>query len=54
MQMWEVVELEKKERREDGKAEGKADSIIELIIEIGVVPENLKQKIFKQNKRMTG
>ena len=48
MQMWEVVELEKKESREEGKAEGKADSIIALLEEIDVVPESLKQTIFSQ------
>lgn len=48
MQMWEVLELEKKESWEDGKAEGKADSVIELLEEIEVIPESLKQTIFSQ------
>ena len=60
MQMWEIVELEKRESRAegiaegiakgktDGKIEGKIESIIELLEEIGVVPEVLKQTILAQ------
>ena len=60
MQMWEVLELEKRESREEGKAEGraegikegeekgKADAVIELLEEIEVVPESLKQTISSQ------
>lgn len=48
MQMWEVVELEKRESRIEGIAEGKADSIIEFLEEIGIIPDVLKQTILAQ------
>ncbi len=56
MQMWEVMELEKRESRIEGKAEGiaegmtkgKAESIIELLEEIGLIPDILKQTISEQ------
>ena len=52
MRMWEVMELEKRESRiegiAEGKAEGKAESIIEILEEIGSIPDFLKQKISEQ------
>lgn len=48
MRMWEVMELEKRESRIEGIAEGKAESIIELLEEIGSIPDFLKQKISEQ------
>lgn len=48
MQMWEVVELEKKESREDGIKEGKTISIIKILEELGTIPEDLKQTIALQ------
>ncbi len=52
MRMWEVMELEKRESRIEGKAEGiaegKAGSIIEFLEEIGSIPDFLKQKISEQ------
>lgn len=52
MQMWEIIELEKKESRAEGKAEGrtegKVESILELLEETGVIPDSLKQIILSQ------
>lgn len=60
MQMWEIVELEKKESRAEGKAEGKAEgiaegitkgkieSILELLEEIDTIPNMLRQTISAQ------
>ncbi len=53
MQMWEIVELEKRERREEGiakgKTEGRIEAILELLEELGSIPENLMQTISSQN-----
>ncbi len=65
MQMWEIVELEKRESREEGIAEGKTEgiaegiakgkiegrieSILELLEELGSIPDNLMQTISSQN-----
>ena len=48
MQMWEIVELEKKESRAEGKAEGKIESIIELLEEVDIIPDMLRQTISAQ------
>lgn len=64
MQMWEIIELEKKESRAEGKeegieegriegkaegkTEGKAESILELLEEIDVIPDSLKQIVLSQ------
>ena len=60
MQMWEIIELEKKESRSEGKeegieegriegkAEGKIESILDLLEEIDVIPDRLKQTILSQ------
>ena len=60
MQMWEIIELEKKESRAEGKeegieegrvkgkTEGKVESILELLEEIDVIPDSLKQTILSQ------
>ena len=56
MQMWEIVELEKRESREagriegriEGKLEGKIESILELLEEIDTVTDSLKQTISSQ------
>lgn len=52
MQMWEIVELEKRESREEGllegEAKGKAVSILELLEEVGVVSEDLRETILSQ------
>ncbi len=52
MQMWEIVELEKRERREEGiakgKTEGRIEAILELLEELGSIPENLMQTISSQ------
>ncbi|MDR2711779.1 MAG: hypothetical protein LBB91_01545 [Clostridiales bacterium] len=39
----------KAEGRAEGKAEGKAESIIELLSDIGEVPDDLHEKILAQN-----
>ena len=52
MQMWEIIELEKKESRAEGKVEGKTDGKVESILEVleenGVIPDSLKQIILSQ------
>ena len=52
MQMWEIVELEKRESRAEGLAEGvakgKIESIIELLEELGIMPDSLRQFISSQ------
>lgn len=52
MQMWEIVELEKKESRAEGIAEGitkgKIESILELLEEIDTIPNMLRQTISAQ------
>ncbi len=46
MQRWEELALE----REDGKAEGKAEDILELLGELGDVPEDLAESVWKQKE----
>ena len=56
MQMWEIVELEKRESKEEGiaegiakgKTEGRIEAILELLEELGSIPENLMQTISSQ------
>lgn len=46
MKRWEELALE----REDGKAEGKAEDILELLGELGDVPEDLAESVWKQKE----
>ena len=48
MQMWEIIELEKQESKAEGKTDGKTESILELLEEIDVIPDSLKQTILSQ------
>lgn len=48
MQSWEEKIYERQEGRSEGKAEGKAEDILELLSELGPVPEELRQIIMGQ------
>jgi len=52
MQKWEEIAYAK----EDGKAEGKAESVLEVLSEYGEVPEDLKNEILSQSdlKKLSG
>ncbi|MDO5346429.1 MAG: Rpn family recombination-promoting nuclease/putative transposase [Lachnospiraceae bacterium] len=44
----EMLRDERAEGREEGRAEGKAEAVIELLEEIGAVPETLRSRIMKE------
>lgn len=44
MQSWEEKVIE----RQEGKAEGKAEAIIDLLMELGPVPNNLREAVMLQ------
>ena len=57
MQAWEEKALErlagKAEGKAEGRLEGKAESVIELLEELGPVPEELRKKIMKERDAET-
>ena len=52
MQAWEEKALErlagKAEGKAEGRLEGRAESVIELLEELGPVPEELREKILEE------
>ena len=45
----EHMRLERRDAKAEGKAEGKAESVIELLEELGMVPEKLKNRIMEES-----
>ncbi len=45
MKTWEFERMWREEGREEGRAEGQAQSILQLLEELGEVPEVTRQKI---------
>ena len=48
MQAWEEKALERLAGKAEGKAEGNAEAVIELLEELGAVPETLQREIFAE------
>ena len=48
MQAWEEKALERLAGKAEGRLEGKAESVIELLEELGPVPEELRGKILEE------
>ena len=48
MQFREMLDEEKAEGRAEGKAEGKVEDIIDLLSDLGIVPEKLRKKSLKK------
>lgn len=48
MKFDEIVYYAKQDGKKEGKAEGKVESILELLQECGPVPENLKDRLLKE------
>lgn len=45
MQMWEERVIEKAEASAEGRGEGKADSVLELLSDLGDIPEDIEARI---------
>lgn len=54
MQRWEELALEREDGKAEGKAEGKtegkAEDILELLGELGDVPEDIAERVWKQKE----
>ena len=48
-----LLELMLQDERKEGRAEGKAEGIIELLEEVGAVPEELRERIMNENNFVT-
>lgn len=48
MTIEEMLKIKERKSRKEGKAEGKAEAVIELLEDLGVVSDELREKILRE------